>query len=414
MALAALIIAMRAAGTIVAVEPRGADRLVATLPLLGRTLVEHQARQARAAGAVHIVLLVERMPAALIAALDRLRRDGIPIEVARAAADASDRFHPDEAVLLIGDGVVAPQPLVARLGAAAPPALATFAESAGGAPERAGFERIDGTARWAGLALADGDSVRRMLAGLGDWDAESTLVRRTVQAGAMRIDAGPPDARPVRIEHEAALPALEARLARGSGTAGGNAGAATPGWAGRWLLAPVAGIAARLLAPRGIEADWLAFGGSAAAVAGGGLALAGRGWAGLALFLASGPLALTARRLAELRLARVRREAAIEAVRATGGALMAVGLALGMGGWGWLLVAATAVLAMLALARERGMLARAGGTAPAWLADPDGLGWLLLAVAIGGGWAAGLGAIAGYAALSFAVAQHRLERRMSV
>lgn len=410
MALAALIIAMRTAGAIAVPEPRGTDRLVATLPLLGRTLVEYQVRQARAAGAAHIVLLVERMPAALIAALDRLRRDGIAVEVARAAADASDRFHPGEAVLLIGDGLLAPQPLVDRLAAAPPPALAIFADAAGGAPDQPGFERIDAASRFAGIALVDGDSVRRTLAALGEWDAESTIVRRTVQAGAVRIDAGPPPERPVRIEHEAALPAIAPRLARASASAGGG----PRGWAERWLIGPAAGIAARLLAPRGIEADWLALAGTVAAVAGGCVALGGDGWAGLALFLVSGPLAMTARRLAAVRLGRVRRERAIEAVRAAGGALVPVGIALLVGGWGWLLVAGVTLLAMLALTRERAILATAHGRAPAWLADPDALGWLLLAAAIAGGWPAGLGALAGYAALSFAVAQHRLARTLSV
>lgn len=412
MALAALIIAMRGTGAISATEPRpppASERLVATLPLLGHTLVEHQARQARAAGATQIVLLVERMPAALIAALDRLRRDGIAVEIARAAADAGDRFHPDEAVLLIGDGVLAPQPLVARLAATPPPALATFAANTAGAPDHPGFERIDAAARFAGIALAEGESVRRTLAALGEWDAEATLVRRAAQAGARRIDAGPPDARPVRIEHEAALPAIEARLSRAGGEPGG-----ARGWTARWLLAPVAVIATRLLAPRGIATDWLAWAGMAAALTGGCLALTGHDRAGLALFLASGPFAMTARRLAAVRLGRVRRAAAIAAVRAVGGALVAIGIALGLGGWGWLLVTAVALSAMLALWRERAMLLRAGGAVPPWLADPDALGWVLFAVALVGGWPAGLCAIAGYAGLSFAAAQHRLGRLIAV
>jgi hypothetical protein len=55
-ALAALIMASE--------EADGEDaELRATLPLLGHTLVEQQVRQAVGAGAGHVVLLVERLPA---------------------------------------------------------------------------------------------------------------------------------------------------------------------------------------------------------------------------------------------------------------------------------------------------------------------------------------------------------------
>ena len=206
MALAALIIAMREAAAEPA-HPHGQGRhaLVATLPFLGRTLIEHQVSQARAAGADHVVVLIERMPAALLAALDRLRRDGIALDVARVAADAADRFHPDEQVVLIGDGVIASQPLIDRLASSPAPALAVTQQAGG-------FERLDASGWWAGLALVDGATVRETAALPGEWDAESTLVRRAVQGGALRIDAGP--ARRASPPRDG-----RCRTARGGGTA---------------------------------------------------------------------------------------------------------------------------------------------------------------------------------------------------
>ena len=53
--------------------------LRALLPLAGRTLLEYQVRCAVAAGAAPIVIIVERVPAALQDAIERLRLDGIPI-----------------------------------------------------------------------------------------------------------------------------------------------------------------------------------------------------------------------------------------------------------------------------------------------------------------------------------------------
>ena len=49
------------------------------------------------------------------------------------------------------------------------------------------FERIDSAHRWAGLARVDANMLGATAAMLGDWDLQSTLLRRAVQAGA-RLD----------------------------------------------------------------------------------------------------------------------------------------------------------------------------------------------------------------------------------
>ncbi len=51
--------------------------LTALIPLAGRTLVEYQVRCAAAAGASPVVVLVERIPAALNQAFERLRHEGL-------------------------------------------------------------------------------------------------------------------------------------------------------------------------------------------------------------------------------------------------------------------------------------------------------------------------------------------------
>ena len=84
MALASLIIGCAALDD--GMTPRAA------LPFLGQSLLEYQARQAAAAGARHNVILVERVPAALVAGIDRLKRDGLDVELARTVADAADRI----------------------------------------------------------------------------------------------------------------------------------------------------------------------------------------------------------------------------------------------------------------------------------------------------------------------------------
>lgn len=230
----------------------------AALVMLGGSLVEHQARLAAAAGAGHIVILVERVPAALTATIDRLKRDGIAAELARSVADAADRIHPEERLLLIGDGIVAPREQVVRVARLPAPALLTLPDSA------LAFERLDATARWAGLAVTDGATLRRTVAMLGEWDLQSTLLRRLVQAGATRVEA----AGPVRLVGDVA----QAREAESALVGGGalsrraalamSERALPPLWLRGGALA-LAGMAIPALA-----SGWVAAGGALSALAG--------------------------------------------------------------------------------------------------------------------------------------------------
>ena len=386
----------------------GGDGLRATLPLVGATLLEHQARLARRAGAAHIVVMVERMPAALTAALERLRRDGIAIEVARGAADAADRIHPDERLLVIADGCLAGQPLIDRLVAAAPPAVVSVPDHS----DRQMFERIDAVTRWGGLALIDGARLRRTVAMLGDWDMVSTLLRRTLQENATRIDAFPPEAsgRPellMMADRAAALEGLDRRLI-------GASRARAEDWPGRYLFPPVEELALRPIAGSGIDPGWLATAAAVLAVAAVPAVLLGWRWAMLALLLLTGPVMAVAVRLAGTRLAQVRHRSLIAGVRdgAAAVALVALGRDLGASlGWGMIVLATGAVAAAVALRVERRSLARLGGSIPVWLASADGLIWLLLPFAAAGAWGIGIGALAVYALASFFFVQRGVALR---
>jgi hypothetical protein len=156
--------------------------LAAMLPFAGQTLLEYQVRLARACGGGHIVVLVEQLPAAMIALFDRLRADGIDVDVAREPRDAADRIHPDEQVLLLTPGCVGSRRLVEALIARAAPTLVTLPDQ----PAYGAFERIDSTHRWGGLALLSGQSIRETAAMLGDWSISSTLMRSALQSGAAR------------------------------------------------------------------------------------------------------------------------------------------------------------------------------------------------------------------------------------
>lgn len=404
LALAALISAYR--------QSDDSDGLRAILPLVGGTLVEHQARQAARAGATHIVILVERLPAALTNAIDALRADGLAVDIARSVADAADRIHPDERLLVMADGCVVGQGAIDRIAAADTPALLTLADE----PGRDAFERIDGGCRWAGLALIDGARLRSTAAMLGDWDVESTLLRRAVQENARRIsvfeaEAGSASAGlPIIAETAQALAGLERQLLIGSRRPATN-------WPGRFIFAHLEEPIAAQLLRRVAEPQWIAALGAGLAAIAAPLAAMEWFWAALLALLVSGPVAAVAGRLAAVRLASIRRQRLFEAIRMIG-AVMALLLFIEplafQQGWGWWSIAALLIAAMTALSVERKIAAGLTGLAePLWLASLDGLIWGFVPFAVAGYWPAGVTTLTAYAILSFAFVQRRAWRKVN-
>lgn len=397
MALAALVFASQT-------TEDGSDVLRAALPLAGATLLEHQVRRAVRAGATHIVVLVERLPVALIGAIDRLRKTGTRVDIARSVADAADRIHPDETVLIIADGCIANADVFNRLVASPAPALMTLPNM----PGTEDFELIGAQTRWAGLALIDGARLQTTAARLGEWDFELTLLRQALADEGALLPAlgGSGDAvtaeRPIFARHASDLAMLEQRIIDGS--AGFR-----EGWPARYIFPLIERIGFAKLARGPADPWWLGIVAIILAVMA--IPLAAVGWftSALCLLVISGPLSSTARRLADVRITRLRHEQRLVQARlaAAGGALLALGIRLGDDGqWGWALLAALVLGVMIALASEWRTAHRLDNrTAMPFMATGDGIIWLFIPFAVGQTWGAALMAAAVYAVTSFVVAQ---------
>jgi len=379
----------------------GGDGLRATLPLAGRSLIDYQVGLAVSAGAGHVVVLVERVPAALAQAVDRLRRQGWRIEIARSIADALDRFHPEESIILVADGAVAAQGAVDALAAQPAPALLALPDT----QDYADFERIDATSRWAGFALLGKPALEATAQMLGDWDLTSTLLRRLVQADAARVSALNPSgdaalAPPVLATGPAVTHAIEARLLRQAEPGEGN-------WAELYLHRLTAGPLVPPLVARQIDQDHVAY--AAAALAWIAALFAGLGlfWAAAALLPVAATIASAARRMARIwsgtaapssRLTDLARHAAALATL-----ILLSRMLVAEGGWGWWTVAALAPAALCGVAALAPIVtAVRARPAPRWLATPDALTWTAPLLAVLGGWRWMVAALAGYAMMSFA------------
>jgi hypothetical protein len=389
--LAALIAAYREAD-------EGEGSLRATLPLAGRMLIERQVRVAASAGANPIVVLVERVPHDLLACLDRLRRGGLHIEVARSASEAADAVHPDDRLLIVADGLLATEAQVRRILGAGCPVLLTLPGHGG--DER--FERIDAHSRWAGLAVVDGAMLKSTAGMLQDWDVQSTLLRRAVQAGARQfaVAGEAPDRELILAARTADLKAVEARIMEGAQLGADD-------WVSRYLAAPVERLAIRYLVQSSATTELIDV--VAAALTAIAAVLLATGWlgTGLAALIVATLLDGTSLRLSAVRMEGPARSWAASALPAfAAAALIAFGYALSArGGWGCLVLAAAA-LAFLGAQRieESGRTLRSRVFRAGWKT----MSWALIPFAVTGLWTLGLGLIAGYAAGSFFWTQRQI------
>jgi MobA-like NTP transferase protein len=368
--------------------------LRALLPLSGRTLVEYQVRCAAAAGAAPVVVVVERVPQALQDAFERLRVDGIGVFPVSDIEEAVSRFEAGTLILLIGDGVAPPSELVAGLAQEPEPALATVPDD----EQHAGFERIDAESRWAGVALVDAHLLGSTAAMLGDWDLQSTLLRRSIQEGAVRVRASDGAAEPLLVQRAEDLEDFDRRLLMAS------RGARTD-WVSRYLLPPIEEFLTERLTDAAVRPSWLIW---TALV----LTLAGafcftRGWlgAGLVLLILSTPLDIVGKRLATLRLRPLSDRSIGFLWPAAGLALLAVGWweARHGTGWGALVTAAAAIAFAEALRIEQTGLPRDGEP---WLFSRRSAIVAAIPFAIAGAWTAYVVAILVYAAVSFFIVQN--------
>lgn len=370
--------------------------LRALFPLAGRTLIEYQVRCAAAAGAAPIVLLVDRIPPALNEALERLQREGLAVTTVSDGLEAASRFATGEMILLIGDGIAPPAELLASIAEEADPAIVTVPDD----EDHQHFERIDGVSRWAGVALVDSRALGATAAMLGDWDLQSTLLRRTLQSGALTVPIAPDAGEPVLANKPEELTALDRQLivaSRGS----------RRDWSSRYVLPMVEEYSTESLLNTGvrperlIEAGLLLTLGAVLAFASGWLA------AGMALLVVSTPLDLVARRLAALRLRPISPRSRMRGLLwpAAGLALLALGWWVSHNGGGWgASYAALAAAAFAEAARiERGKTELPGQI---WLFSRRNAIFAALPLALFGAWTAAIVGVSLYAAGSFFYAQY--------
>jgi hypothetical protein len=370
--------------------------LRALLPLSGRTLIEYQVRCAAAAGTAPIVIVVERVPQALQDAFERLRLDGIGVFPVSDVQDAVSRFEAGTAIMLIGDGIAPTAELVERLADEPEAIVVTVPDDE--AHEH--FERIDGDSRWAGVAVVDAHLLGSTAAMLGDWDLQSTLLRRAIQEGALRIRSEDAGIEPILVERAEDLDTFQRRLLQASRGMRAD-------WVSRFLLPPVEELATERLMETGLKPVWLIWIALVLTLAATLCCL--RGWLGAALILMilTAPLDIVANRLATLRLRPLSSRLASRRLLGPAAGLPLLALSwweMNQGhGWGALLAGAGAIAFSEAMRIEKTGFPP---DADPWLFSRRSAIVAAIPFALAGSWTAYLIGLLLYATVSFFIIQH--------
>jgi hypothetical protein len=370
--------------------------LRALFPLAGRTLIEFQARCAAAVGASPIVVLVERIPAALQEAIERLRGEGMSVVAVSNGDEAASRFEAGTLIVMIADGLAPDAGLIAKLVDFAEPAIALVPDD----EVHRRHERIDATSRWAGVALVDSHTLGATAAMLGDWDLQSTLLRRIVQNGARRVQAGDAGQGSILVFDEAELADFEKHLLVASRGVRSD-------WASRYVLPLIEEFATERLMETRLRPEWLVFAAMIMLFAAAFGFSRGWLWQSYVVMLLSTPLDLVAQRLAALRLRPM--VASLWTQRmlwpAAGLCLIAIGWVLtrNWGEWGPFALAVSA-----AAFAQAGRTERAGFDFPLerWLFSRRNAILAAGPFVVAGWWGALLTALLLYAGASFFITQH--------
>lgn len=376
------------------------DQLSATLPFGGATLIEFQARLLVTAGAAHLLVVVERLTPELLGAINRIARRGIAVDTVRTAREAEEKLHPLARLLVLADGLVTTEGVIALLADEDGDVLLVTGDAAA----LPGLERVGADAIWAGVARISVARVAEVAALPKEYDFASTLLRVTAQSGATQVPlpsgaiaAGhgvEHDSRRLKVRNDAVVAAHVA--GRGA-------------WIDRYVQGPVARQVLPLLIGRNVSA--MTLGGGAGLVLAIGLILIAWRWTGVGMplvilanfgFMLGGVLAWMRDDLDQARIQ-------------SGGILAGSGVAALLLGRGLSITAgsASAFILSLALVVLAGLGERAAAGRPRrrWWGTPAAYPLLLLPFCWAGFGIIGLGIGAAYAALSLGAAIEALRRQ---
>jgi 1L-myo-inositol 1-phosphate cytidylyltransferase / CDP-L-myo-inositol myo-inositolphosphotransferase len=144
-----------------------------TLVAGGISLLECNVRLLRHAGAGKVFVLADLLSPAMTETIDRLRAAG-SIELLRSALDLAGLLESSDHVVMIEEGLLLDERLVQQFVATRENAVAVWPV---GTAQGTKAVRMDSSFAFGSILSCQGEIVRTVAKGLGDWDLEQTLLR---------------------------------------------------------------------------------------------------------------------------------------------------------------------------------------------------------------------------------------------
>ncbi|MBA18069.1 MAG: hypothetical protein CMN73_17220 [Sphingomonas sp.] len=372
--------------------------LAATLPFGGMTLLEYQVRLLIGAGAGQIMIAVARVTPALLGAVARAGKRGVPVDIVRSAEEAAVKAHPLSRILVIADSLVTTDPVMDRMAADGPEALLVTADP----NSPAAIERLDMRDCWAGIARVPAHHLGAIARMPDDWDFQSALLRAAVEARAEHVQLTQAWERGGHMVDRSAE-----RLASRSNAVLAALTERRTTWADRWVFTRIARLILPKLVERNVPAVALAGLGGVFGL--GGLAAMSFDWAGWGLLAAIVGTAMfaTGGAMAALR-GEDKRADLFEALI---GFLVAAAVLIA--GWRESVAEWTATGAVLALATIilHALSERSGARHRRWWGSPAAYLLILTPFAFVNWLATGLGVLAIYSCLTLASAVETIREK---
>lgn len=156
---------------------------IGLMPLMGSTIAENQIASARRMGAQKITVLTSAMHGELLRIADSLQRHDFTVDAVRSVEDIRrDASDEDDALIFLSDGII-PSTAIEQQIAALDGEELYVVETA---DEFEGFERIDLSHRWLGVASLKTARLADIADIPDDWDIGSALLRTAIQADCPR------------------------------------------------------------------------------------------------------------------------------------------------------------------------------------------------------------------------------------
>jgi 1L-myo-inositol 1-phosphate cytidylyltransferase / CDP-L-myo-inositol myo-inositolphosphotransferase len=276
----------------------------ASLDVGGMMLLERNIRLLRRAGAQTIYVLTDDEFAVLAPLVSELGK-AKDIKLISSALDLTNNLSDDDSVMVLDEGVLLDERLIAAVAADDEPhTIAVFPSLA---PEHERAVRIDPEYSFASILKAPGKSVRDVCRGLGDWDFVHTLLRAVAAQPAVQmlavssLETYVDDLRrTVPILWQPMKSAADEPMALGLLMDATQAHVLD--WPARFLHPPVENIALRFLLTKAINPAWPVLLSLALGICAVGCFAAGWLMAGALSMLAYGPLEGILARLLRLKI----------------------------------------------------------------------------------------------------------------